>query len=130
MERKINPCLCGGDVEIAKRRYTSGMDGCYEDWEFDCKKCGGSWSWAADDFYGRKSYTKDDVIDIWNKLHADKESENATNGDVFKETFPDVDVQEIRGHFGNTLLGYRTRCGERSQDFLLDWWDATYKNNK
>lgn len=45
-------------------------------------------------------------------------SKNTTNGDMFKKLFPDADVQEIRGHFGNTLLGYRTRCGERSQDLM------------
>lgn len=75
MEQKIYPCSCGGDVEITKRTHSSGMDGSYENWEFNCKKCGGSWEWAADNFYGRQSYTKDEVIDIWNKTHPDKESE-------------------------------------------------------
>lgn len=54
--------------------------------------------------------------------------ENATNGDIIKIMFPDVEVTEIKGSFDkDKLLGYRTWLGGRSQDYLLDWWNAPYK---
>ena len=60
------PCGCGGEVKLSKIVKSSGMDGCYEDWEIFCPKCGGSWYWPADDFYGRDFYTKERVIELWN----------------------------------------------------------------
>lgn len=52
---------------------------------------------------------------------------NATNGDMIKAMFPNAEIKEIMGEFDkDQLLGYRTWCGGRSQDYLLDWWDAPY----
>lgn len=54
--------------------------------------------------------------------------DNATNGDMIKVMFPDVVVQKIMGSFDkDKLLGYRTWLGGRSQDYLLDWWNAPYQ---
>ena len=63
---KLCPCLCGGKVTLSKIEKSSGMDGRYEDWEIFCPKCGGSWYWPADSFYGRKFYSKERVIELWN----------------------------------------------------------------
>lgn len=53
--------------------------------------------------------------------------EGATNGDVIKILFPNVEVQQLRGSYDkNKLLGYRTWLGYRSQDFLLNWWNAPF----
>ena len=68
MSKKICHCLCGGDVEIRNISVNSGMDGSYNNWEVSCKGCGGQWQWAADNFYGREFYTKDEVIDLWNEM--------------------------------------------------------------
>lgn len=68
MNKKLHHCFCGGDVEISEKTLGSGMDGCYQNWEICCKKCGGNWQWAADEFYGREYYSKDEVIDLWNDL--------------------------------------------------------------
>lgn len=54
--------------------------------------------------------------------------DNATNGDMIKAMFPEVEVQEIMGWFDkDKVLGYRTWLGGRSQDYLFDWWNAPYK---
>lgn len=54
--------------------------------------------------------------------------DNATNGDVIKLIFPDAEIQPIMGYFDkDELLGYRVYLGGRSQDYLLDWWNAPYK---
>lgn len=54
--------------------------------------------------------------------------DNATNGDVVKLMFPDAEIQPIMGYFDkDELLGYRVYLGGRSQDYLLDWWNAPYK---
>ena len=55
---------------------------------------------------------------------------NATNGDMIKTMFPDAEIKEIRGTFEGKLLGYRTWLGGRSQDFLLDWWNAPFKRGE
>lgn len=52
----------------------------------------------------------------------------ATNGDVIKTMFPDAEIREIMGSFDKAkLLGYRVWLGGRSQDYLLDWWNAPFK---
>lgn len=52
---------------------------------------------------------------------------NATNGDMIKAMFPNAEIKEIIGSFDkDKLLGYRTWLGGRSQDYLLDWWNAPY----
>ena len=62
------------------------------------------------------------------RKEAIKELKYLTNGDMIKAMFPDAEIKEIRGTFeGNNLLGYRTYLGGRSQDFLLDWWNAPFK---
>lgn len=54
--------------------------------------------------------------------------EGATNGDMIKIMFPDVKIQEIKGSFDkDKLLGYRTWLGGRSQDYLLEFWNAPYE---
>lgn len=55
---------------------------------------------------------------------------NATNGDMIKAIFPDAEIKEIRGTLDGSLLGYRTWLGGRSQDFLLDWWNAPFKRGE
>lgn len=50
-----------------------------------------------------------------------------TNGDVIKSMFIGVEIEGIRGSIDkDKLLGYRTWLGGRSQDFLIDWWNAPY----
>lgn len=51
---------------------------------------------------------------------------NATNGDMIKIMFPNAEIKEIKGSFNKELLGYRTWLGGRSQDYLLNWWNAPY----
>lgn len=63
---ELHPCLCGGKVRLSKVEKNGGMDGRYDDWEIFCPKCGGSWYWPADCFYGRDFYTKEQVIELWN----------------------------------------------------------------
>ena len=73
-------------------------------------------------YCGKKMDDKDEEV---NTIEIPK---NATNGDMIKAMFPDAEIKEIRGTFeGNNLLGYRTYLGGRSQDFLLDWWNAPFK---
>lgn len=51
-----------------------------------------------------------------------------TNGDIIKSMFVGVEIEGIRGSIDkDKLLGYRTWLGGRSQDFLIDWWNAPYK---
>ena len=69
---------------------------------------------------------------IWNseqnkEVNTIEIPKNATNGDMIKAMFPDSEIKEIRGTFKGDLLGYRTYLGGRSQDFLLDWWNAPFK---
>ena len=75
----MHRCLCGGDVEINNVSLSSGMDGGYNNWEICCKKCGGSWQWAADGFYGRNYYSKDEVIDMWNNEMCSKKIDSLFN---------------------------------------------------
>ena len=49
---------------------------------------------------------------------------------MIKAMFPDAEIKEIRGTFKGDLLGYRTWLGGRSQDFLLDWWNAPFKRGE
>jgi len=57
--------------------------------------------------------------------------EGATNGDMIKIMFPDAEIQPIMGYFDkDELLGYRAYLGGRSQDYLLDWWNAPYKKKE
>lgn len=56
--------------------------------------------------------------------------DRATNGNMIKAMFPDAEIKEIRGTLDSSLLGYRTWLGGRSQDFLLDWWNAPYKRGE
>ena len=46
---------------------------------------------------------------------------------MIKAMFPNAEIKEIMGEFDkDKLLGYRTWFGGRSQDYLLDWWNAPY----
>ena len=48
--------------------------------------------------------------------------DGATNGDIIKAMFPNVEIEEITGSFDkDKILGYRTWLGGRSQDYFLDW---------
>lgn len=54
--------------------------------------------------------------------------ESATNGDVIKAMFPDVEITELFGIYDeDRLYGYSTWFGGQPQDFFLDWWNAPYK---
>ena len=56
--------------------------------------------------------------------------DGATNGDMIKAIFPNVEIEEITGSFDkDKILGYRTWLGGRSQDYFLDWWNAQYKRD-
>ena len=69
----------------------------------------------------------DDCIDDYDIHNASIVSKNTTNGDMIKAMFPNAEIKEIRGSFDkDKLLGYRTWLGGRSQDYLLDWWNAPY----
>ena len=59
--------LCGGDMKLEKIIESYGMDGSYSNWKLSCTKCGMTKEYAADNFYGRKYSTKEEVIDDWNK---------------------------------------------------------------
>lgn len=71
--KELKPCLCGGKATISKERLSSGMDGSYCDWKIQCSRCGAQIWRSADTFYGRKSYTKDEAIEAWNKWVGRKE---------------------------------------------------------
>lgn len=64
---KIHPCYCGGEMRIRKVAQNGGMDGTYWNWVLTCKKCGITMTYAADDFYGRKYKTFEEVVDDWNQ---------------------------------------------------------------
>lgn len=64
----LNCKLCGGEAEIAKVERSDGQ--ChYEDWLVVCMKCGCHIEFAADDYYGRHGFSKEDAINKWNSLH-------------------------------------------------------------
>ena len=60
--------FCGGEVEV---RLDSVMDGnChYYDWLIRCKSCPAQMNVAADNYYGRDSYTEEQAIEFWNKRY-------------------------------------------------------------
>lgn len=58
--------FCGRSACITKVSESHGMDGHYYDWLVRCK-CGVSLRRAADNFYGRKAYTKEEAIAAWNR---------------------------------------------------------------
>ena len=60
--------LCGGNMKLEKIIESHGMDGSCSNWKLSCTKCGITKKYAADNFYGRKYSTKEEVIDDWNKL--------------------------------------------------------------
>lgn len=121
-ELKLHPCYCGGEMEIKKVAQNGGMDGTYWNWELTCKKCGLTTTYAADDFYGRKYKTFEEVVDDWNRrrnsyycwstelekfkkqyLLEDKRNNTKTYGDIFKEfcdKFPNVEVEDYRPAVG------------------------------
>lgn len=81
-ETKIQPCYCGGEMKIKKVPQNGGMDGTYWDWELTCKKCGLTMTYAADDFYGRKYKTLEEVVDDWNR---DKKKEGIVKDNIFEK---------------------------------------------
>jgi hypothetical protein len=73
----------------------------------------------------------DDHIDDYDIHNVSIVSKKTTNGDIIKAIFPNAEIKEIRGSFDkDKLLGYRTWLGGRSQDYLLDWWNAPYKRGE
>lgn len=76
-ETKLHPCYCGGEMKIEKMAINCGMDGIRYDWQLTCSECGLTKTYAADDFYGRKYKTFEEVVDDWNSQYshkADKET--------------------------------------------------------
>lgn len=67
-KNELKPCpFCGNkDIIIEKRSRNGGMDGSYENWLIECRKCFAEMDIPADGFYGRKYYTKEEAITMWN----------------------------------------------------------------
>ncbi len=65
--------LCGGTSEINIERESAGMDGSYKVWVISCTKCGLRLRRLAQEFYGHKPATKEDVIKAWNRRVYNKE---------------------------------------------------------
>ena len=42
------------------------MDGSYENWLIECRTCFAEMDIPADNFYGRKYYTEEEAIAMWN----------------------------------------------------------------
>lgn len=59
--------FCGGSATIDIVCKSAGMDGMYKDWRIKCDECGAQLYRPADSFYGRKAYTREEVIEVWNR---------------------------------------------------------------
>lgn len=44
-----------------------GMDGNYKDVRIYCSKCAASMQFPADEFYGRRAMTKEEMAKVWNR---------------------------------------------------------------
>ena len=65
---ELKPCpFCGGNASIKKVAYSYGMDGSYYEWHIGCTRCSANIEIAADNFYGRKSYTEEEAAAKWNR---------------------------------------------------------------
>lgn len=68
MKNNLKKCpFCGGEAKIKQMTFDGGMDGCYVDWIVSCTVCRATIDRPADNFYGRKVCTEEDVIRDWNK---------------------------------------------------------------
>ena len=115
---KLNPCSCGGEMEIKKVAQNGGMDGTYWDWKLTCNKCGLTRIYAADNFYGRKYKTFDEVVNDWNK-----EKEKIIKMTIEKtETFVEHDII-----VAGTKVGTVELCPERMELSRLNIYEP-YQN--
>lgn len=65
MDLKTCP-FCSGDSEIKKMSYADGN--ChYFDWRISCNSCPATMRIAADNYYERKYFTKEEAIKFWNR---------------------------------------------------------------
>ena len=70
MDGKLRPCkYCGNPMELSTEHISYGMDGGCTDWRIRCRKCGCTFHYPADDFYGRRYYLEDGVIIKYNSLY-------------------------------------------------------------
>ena len=68
MNELITRCpLCGGEMTISKTYIHPSMDETFCDWLVKCKECDYYVEYSADNFRGRKSHTRDEVVRAWNK---------------------------------------------------------------
>ena len=66
--RLVSCKLCGGNARICKIEQSDGY--ChYDDWIVRCNKCGCTFKYPADDYYGRDYLHEEQVIEKWNALH-------------------------------------------------------------
>ena len=82
------------------------MDGTYWDWELVCNKCGLTKTYAADDFYGRKYKTFEEVVNDWNW---NKKKEKNIKTDILGEIRAEIeaiafDWQEIDGEHESFMV--------------------------
>ena len=55
--------ICNNTLQIGITYHNGGMDGSYKNWIVSCPSCNMfQIEYAADKFYGRESYTKEQVI--------------------------------------------------------------------
>lgn len=105
-ELKLHPCYCGGEMKIEKVAQNGGMDGTYYDWELVCSKCGLTKTYAADDFYGRKYKTFEEVVDDWNFNWNKKREEPKTRNDLLViKVKPGINVKaDLMDHWHKEIL--------------------------
>ena len=65
--------FCGGQAMLSIEHENAGMDGSYLDWQIHCNKCGALIMLPADNFYGRKSYTKEEAAEVWNRRFGEQD---------------------------------------------------------
>ena len=55
--------ICNNSLQIGITYHNGGMDGSYKNWIVSCPSCNMfQKEYAADKFYGRKSYTKEQAV--------------------------------------------------------------------
>lgn len=64
--KRLKPCpFCGGEAKI--RMVECRDSEChYSDWNIFCLTCDAEMNVAADNYYGRKSYSRDEAVEFWN----------------------------------------------------------------
>lgn len=111
-EIKLYSCHCGGEMKIEKVAQNGGMDGTYWDWELTCNKCGLTKTYAADDFYGRKYKTFEEVVNDWNW---NRKKEKIIKADV---------LDKLRAEIENIAFDWQEIDGEHESHMVVDLNDA------